>query len=139
MPGIVIQRRGGDPWSASVLVMRFAINLGGIFIASRIVPGVHVDDLAALVGVTAIFALVNMLLRPLATLVSCCLVVVTFGLFVLVINTMMFAATAWIAEQLGVGFRVEGWWSAFLGALVVALVSMVASIVVRPPHAGRFE
>jgi putative membrane protein len=75
-----------------------------------------------------------MLLKPLAVLVSCCLIVVTFGLFVLVINTALLGATAWVAGQLDLDFTVEGFWSAFFGALIISLVSLFATVVVRRPR-----
>jgi len=127
-----------DPWAPQTLVLRFIVNLAGLWIASEIVPGVHVDDLPSLLAGTAIFAIVNMLLRPLANLVSCCLIVFTFGLFVLVINALLLAVTAWVAGRLDLAFRVDGFWAAFFGALVISIVSLVASLVVRPPKVRRF-
>jgi len=119
--------------SLSVLFMRFLANLAGIFLASVIVPGIHVGDAPSLIAVAAIFAIVNMLLKPLAMLVSCCLILVTFGLFVLVINTALLGATAWVAGQLDLDFRVDGFWSAFFGAIIISLVSIFASFVIRRP------
>lgn len=98
----------GDPWAARTLALRFAINLAGLFLASALVPGLHIGDWQSLLAGTAIFAIVNLLLRPLATFVSCCLVVGTFGLFVLVINALLLGLTAWIAGQLGLDFTVAG-------------------------------
>jgi len=126
-----------DPWAPSTLALRFIVNLAGLWIASEIVPGVHVDDLPSLLAGTAIFAIVNMLLRPLANLVSCCLIVFTFGLFVLVINALLLATTAWIAGKLNLAFRVDGFWAAFFGALVISTVSLVASLLIRPPRVQR--
>ncbi|MSQ30965.1 MAG: phage holin family protein [Dehalococcoidia bacterium] len=122
----------GDPWGPRTLLLRFAINLAGLFVADRLVPGIHIADWQSLVAGTAIFAIVNLLLRPLATFVSCCLIVGTFGLFVLVINGVLLAVTAWVAGQLGLGFAIDGFWPAFFGALVISIVSFIATIVVRP-------
>lgn len=127
-----------DPWAFQTLALRFVINLAGLWVASNVVPGVHVDDLPSLLAGTAIFAIVNVLLRPLAHLVSCCLIVFTFGLFVLVINALLLALTAWIAGGLDLAFRVEGFWAAFFGALVISAVSLVASLLIRPPKVSRF-
>ncbi len=120
-----------DPRSGRSLFLRFLINLVGLYLASALVPGLHIGDWRALVAGTAIFAIVNLLLRPLATFVSCCLVVATFGLFVLVINAVLLGVTAWVAAQLGLDFTVDGFWSAFLGALVISGVSLLATIAVR--------
>ncbi len=120
-----------DNWSMRTLFLRFVINLAGLFIASRIVPGLVIGDWQSLVAGTAIFAIVNMLLRPLATFLSCCLIVATFGFFVLIINSVLLAATAWVAGQLGLAFSIAGSWSAFFGALVISCVSLLATILVR--------
>ncbi|MFA7249453.1 MAG: phage holin family protein [Dehalococcoidia bacterium] len=129
--GVFIRFGRGDPWAPRTLLLRFVINLAGLFLASEIVPGIHINDAPSLVAGTAIFAIVNLLLRPLATFVSWCLIVATFGLFSLVINGVLLEVTAWAAGQLGLGFTVDGFWSALLGALVISIVSLVATIVVR--------
>lgn len=138
MSNFSIKSDRADPWAPSTLALRFAVNLVGLWAASRVVPGVHVDDLPSLLAGTAIFAIVNVLLRPLANLMSCCLIVFTFGLFVLIINALLLAVTAWIAGGLHLGFRVDGFWAAFFGALVISAVSIVASLLIRPPRVRRF-
>lgn len=137
MSGMRVYRfDSGQPGDASpsVMLLRFLVNGVGLFLASVIVPGVEIGDWQSWLAGTAIFAIVNMLLKPLAVLVSCCLIVFTFGLFVLVINTALLGATAWVAGQLDLAFTVDGFWSAFFGALVISLVSLFASIVVRRPR-----
>ena len=126
-----LDSRGPTDNSPSVLLMRFAVNAFGLFLASEIVPGIEIGDWQSLLAGTAIFAIANMLLKPLAVLVSCCLIIATFGLFVLVINTALLGATAWIAGQLDLDFTVDGFWSAFFGALIISWVSLFASIVIR--------
>jgi putative membrane protein len=135
--GFSIRTERADPWAPETLALRFLVNLAGLWVASRVVPGVHVDDMPSLLAGTAIFAIVNVLLRPLANFVSCCLIVFTFGLFVLVINAVLLALTAWIAGRLDLAFRVDGFWAAFFGALVISAVSIVASLVIRPPRVTR--
>jgi putative membrane protein len=124
----------GDPWAPSTLALRFVVNLAGLWIASKVIPGIHIDDMPSLLAGTAIFAIVNVLLKPLATMISCCLIVFTFGLFVLVINALLLVLTSMIAERLDFAFRVDGFWAAFFGGLVISLVSIVASLFVRPPR-----
>lgn len=138
MSNFSIRTDRADPWAPQTLALRFIVNLAGLWVAAQVVPGVHVDDLPSLLAGTAIFAVVNVLLRPLANLVSCCLIVFTFGLFVLVINAVLLAVTAWIAGRLDLAFRVDGFWAAFFGALVISVVSLVASLLVRPPRVSRF-
>ena len=119
-------------WSPRTLAFRLAVNAGALFLASVLVPGIEIGDWQSLVAGTAIFAIVNALLRPLAYLVSCCLIVFTFGLFVVVINAAMLGATAWAAGQLDLNFTVDGFWPAVAGALIISAVSLVATAVARP-------
>ena len=97
--------------------------------SSRVMPAPW--SRISLIAGTALFAIVNLLLRPLATFVSCCLIAVTFGLFVLVINAILLGVTAWLARSLGLSFAVDGFWSAFFGAIVISIVSFLATLVVR--------
>ncbi|MEZ4553270.1 MAG: phage holin family protein [Dehalococcoidia bacterium] len=130
---------GGDwDWSFRSMVLRFLINLLGLWLASVIVPGITIDDWQSLVAGTALFAIVNTLLKPLATMLSCCLILATFGLFVVVINAAMLGLTAWLAGQLDLNFEVDGFWSAVFGALVISAVAMVATWLIRPPKVQRF-
>ena len=131
MPGVVYRSGPRDPWSPSALLARFIINLAGVFIAEWIVPGFEIGDWQSLVAGTAIFAIVNILLKPLAAMFSFCLIIVTFGLFVLIINTALLAATAWVAGQLDLAFSIDGFWSAFFSALIISIVSLVASTFVH--------
>jgi putative membrane protein len=123
----------GDPSdsSLSVLFVRLLVNLVGLSLASVIVPGIVIGDIPSLVAAAAIFAIVNMLLKPLAMLVSCCLIVATFGLFVLVVNTALLGATAWVSGQLGLDFTIDSFWSAFSGAIIISLVSVFSSVAIR--------
>lgn len=131
MPGVIYRYDQRDPWAPSTLVARFVINLAGVFIAETIVPGFVIGDWQSLVAGTAILAIVNILLRPIATIFSFCLIIFTFGLFVLVINTALLAATAWVSGQLDLAFAIDGFWSAFFSALIISIVSLVASTFVR--------
>jgi putative membrane protein len=131
---VFVYRGGGDmrnEFEPSTLIYRLIINATGLFLASRIVPGIDIDDWQALVAGTAIFAIVNVLLRPLAYLVSACLIILTLGFFALVVNTALLGATAWVAGQLDLNFTIDGFWSAFFGALVISLVSVAANVLVR--------
>ena len=94
MPGVFYSNAERDPWAPSALTARFIINLAGVFIAEAIVPGFEIGDWQSLVAGTAILAIVNILLKPVAAMFSFCLIVLTFALFVLVITTALLGATA---------------------------------------------
>ena len=72
-----------------------------------------------------LFGLINALIRPVVAMFSCLLTFLTLGLFTLIINTAMLGLTAWIAGKFDLAFRVDGFIAAFLGALVISLVSMI--------------
>ena len=114
------------------MLFRLAMNATALFLASAAIPGIEIGDWQSLLAGTAIFAIVNALLRPLAYLLSCCLIVFTFGLFAIVVNAAMLGATSWTAGQLNLNFTVDGFWSAVGGALIISAVSIVAAIVARP-------
>ena len=111
-------------------LIRLAINALALYAAIRIVPGIHGQNTSiwALLGLALIFGVVNALLRPLLKLLTCPLIIVTLGLFTLILNTFMFYLTGVIGKAFNVGFEVDGILSAFLGSIVVSLVSIVLSL-----------
>lgn len=121
----------------TTLLVRFGVNAAGLFLADALVPGIVIAGWQSLLAGTAIFALVNMLLRPVALFLSCCLVVVTFGLFALVVNALMLEVAAWAAGQLGLDFQVATFWDALLGAIVISVVSLLAQLVTGNARASR--
>ena len=113
------------------LLLRFVINVVGLLAAAYIVPGVHFDNWVTILVVALIFGVVNALIKPLIEFFTCLINVLTLGLFTLIINTFIFWLSAVIADSLGFGFRVDDFWSAFFGALIVSLVSLVLTRITR--------
>lgn len=109
------------------LAVRFAVNVAALWFAQLIVRGFDINSISALIFGAAIFGLVNAFIRPVVAMFSCLLTCATLGLFTLIINTAMLALTAWIAGLLDLAFHVDGFIAAFLGALVISLVSTVLS------------
>jgi putative membrane protein len=119
-------------------VLRLLINAAALWAATQIVPGVtHSGSGGTLLLVALVFGLLNALLRPLLALLSCPLLILTLGLFTLVINAVILLLTSALSGSLGIGFHVDGFWAAFLGALVVSIVSIVLSIFVRDTSEAR--
>jgi putative membrane protein len=111
---------------ARSLILRWLIMTLAIFAAVVIVPGIEFAGYGWELGVVAlVFGLINIALRPILTLLTCPLVVLTLGLFALVINAVLLLLTAQIAAWLGVSFRVDGFWPALLGGLVISLVNVI--------------
>ncbi|MCM1970916.1 MULTISPECIES: phage holin family protein [unclassified Streptomyces] len=73
--------------------------------------------------VALIFGLVNVVVKPLVTLLSLPLLVLTLGLFTLIVNALMLLLTSWLADKLDLSFHVDGFWTAVLGGLIISVVS----------------
>lgn len=110
------------------LLLRWLINALGVYVAFRLVPGILVDGgWSVYLWSALIIGLVNALIAPFIKLLTCPLILLSLGLFTLVINGAMLLLASRIAEGLGVGFRVMGFGPAFLGAIVIGLVSWALS------------
>lgn len=106
-----------------VFLQRWVISTLAVLVATHIVPGIDYDkgNLASLFVASLLFGILVTFLRPLLFLLTLPLVVVTLGLFVLVINAGLLYLVGWLVK----GFDVAGFWPAFWGALVISLVSLV--------------
>ena len=113
-------------------LVRLLVNAAALWVATAIVPGVtYTGGALPLLGVALVFGVINATLRPLTKLLTFPLIILTLGIFALVINGLMLWLTSSLSEALGLGFHVRGFWPAFWGALVVSIVSGVLSMVVR--------
>jgi putative membrane protein len=125
------------------LLLHWILNAAALWGAAAIVPGLEFHgSVGRLLLVAAVFGIVNSTLRPLITILTCPLIVVTLGLFTLVINALMLLVTGWLSESWNLGFTVAGFWAAFGGGLAVGLVSMILSLLLprkatQPYDAGR--
>ena len=109
-------------------LIRWMINTIALSAAVQVIPGIHfTDGPLQLLAVALVFGVVNAVLRPILTVLSCPLVLLTLGLFTLVINAIVLWATAGLSGALGLGFQVDGFGAAFLGALVVSIVNVLLS------------
>jgi len=115
-------------------LLRLLINAAALWVATRIVSGVTFSgDPVYLVVVALVFGLLNALVRPILTLMTCPLLILTLGLFTFVINAVILWLTSALSGTLGIGFHVDGFWAAFLGALVVSIVSVLLSLLIPDP------
>jgi putative membrane protein len=112
------------------LLMRVMINALSILAAVKLVNGIaFTGEWWKMIILGAVFGLVNSLIKPVIQLLSLPLIVLTLGLFTLVVNALMLMLTASLSGPLDLGFRIAGFWPAFWGALIVSIVSMVLSCV----------
>lgn len=93
-----------------------------------LVPGIHLtggdmsDNVITLLLVALIFGAVNAVIKPVVKVVGTCLIILTLGVFLLVINALMLMLTSWLSTQFGLGFHVDGFWPAFWGAVIISIV-----------------
>ena len=123
------------------LLIRWAISALSLFSAAWLVPGIHVDDgrgwiVYAIMAV--VLGLANALIRPFLKLLTCPLIMLTLGVFTLVINALTLLIASAIANNwLQVGFYVDGFWPAFWGAIIVSVVSIVLNAFVSDEKEDR--
>jgi putative membrane protein len=117
------------------LLIRWAITGIAIFVAAWLVPGIRVQGQPAWIVyavMAVILGLVNAIIRPLLKFLSCPLIILTLGLFVLVINGLTFWLSSYLAVHwFNIGFYVDGFWPAFFGALIVSIVSIILTAFVK--------
>ena len=113
-------------------LIRLLVNAAALWVATQFVPGVTYRGAALpFIGVALVFGLVNAIIRPILKIFTFPLFILTFGLFALVLNGLMLWLTSSLSSALGLGFHVSGFVPAFLGAVVVSLVSTLLGILVR--------
>ncbi|HWL95692.1 MAG TPA: phage holin family protein [Nocardioidaceae bacterium] len=122
----------------TVLTAAIALSLAAwMFDGISIGGATRNDQLITLLVVAAIFGVVNAIVRPIVALLSIPLYILTLGLFFFVVNALMLMLTSWIADQLGVPFQVDGFWTAVFGAVVITLASALIGLVLPEPRRDR--
>jgi putative membrane protein len=122
--------------NALAFVIRVAVVAVSLWVATLIVDGINytasstAGSIGTLVAVALIFGLVNAVLKPLIKVVGCPFYILTLGLFGLVVNALLFLLVGAIADGIGLPFTVDGFWAAFLGAIVVSVVGFVLHILI---------
>ena len=115
------------------LVVRWLINAVALLAAAFVVPGIQLsasgrprlNEWVTLAIVAAIFGVINAIIRPVVVLLTLPLTIVTLGLFIFVVNALMLMLTGRLARAFDLGFRVDGFGDALLGALVISVVSFI--------------
>lgn len=117
----------------SKFILRLLINTVALYAAVAVVPGIHPQssNWLSFVWLALIFGLLNALLRPFLKLLTCPLIILTLGVFTLFINTFMFWLAGVVGTNFHVGFIVDGFWPAFLGGLIVTVVSIVLTTIFK--------
>jgi putative membrane protein len=116
-------------------LMRVVVNAVAIAAATWLLAGIRLtdatrgDQVLTLLVVGVLFGVVNAVVRPVVKFFSIPFILLTLGLLIFVINALMLMLTGWLSEQLGLGFSVDGFWTALVGALVITVVSWGLELV----------
>jgi len=112
--------------------IRWIIIAVSLVVAAWLIPGIIISDPNGWVAVgvmAAILGFMNAIIRPILAFFSCGCIVLTMGLFMLLINALVLYLSSWVATTIfGVGFYVDGFWSALLGSVIVSIVSFFLSM-----------
>lgn len=121
------------------LILIWCCNALALLAVAYLLPGVHVDGFGSALIAALVLGLINTLIRPVLLLLTLPVTVLSLGLFILVINGLLF----WLAGSVLRGFAVEGFWVGVMGALLYSIISYVLSLLVpknqvnpRPPSDG---
>jgi putative membrane protein len=121
-------------------ILRWVINAIALYLAVLVLPGIDLrSGLVSIIWLALIFGLINALFRPLLQVLPCPLIILTLGLFTLVINTFLFWLTSVIGQSFGLALIINDpvWWNAFLGGLIVTLVSVAMTMILKDELKGR--
>jgi len=94
----------------------------------RVTGSTETDRVVTLLLVAVIFGVVNAVVRPVVKLLSLPFIILTLGLLIFVINALMLLLTSWVSEQIGLGFHVDGFWTAVLGAVIVTIATWLLEL-----------
>ena len=128
------------------LILRLLVNAAALAVATFLLSGISLTApttqgrVVTLLVVALIFGVLNAVVRPLFKLVTLPLLLLTLGLFLLVINALMLLLTSWVASRIGIGWYVDGFWTALLGSIIVSVVSFVLNAFLperNQPRRGR--
>jgi len=115
------------------VIIRMFIAMLGLFLASKLLPGVSIHGTGTFFLAAILLGIVNAIVRPIAFILTLPLTIVTLGLFLLVLNAAMFGLVAAVLDD----FSVAGFWSALFGAIIVSITSTISSWYIGPD--GRYE
>lgn len=112
------------------LLLRWLINAAAVYVAMATISGISAEGgWTVYLLMALVLGMVNALIAPVIKILTCPLIILTLGLFTLVINGLMLWLASVLASVLGIAFYVEGFGAAFWGALVISLVSFVLSVL----------
>jgi putative membrane protein len=117
-------------------LLHWGITAVSLWVASHIFRGLKFADTGSLIVAALLLGFANAIVRPLLVVLTLPLTLITFGLFLLVINALMIQLVAWLAK----GFRVSGFWTAFFASIFISILSLVlGAFVLGGPSSQTIE
>ncbi len=119
------------------MIRNFFLNAAALALVTWILPGITLEagsrqqQILSLMIVAAVFGVINAMVRPIVRVVTVPAILLTFGLFLWVINACMLMLTSWVATKLHALWVVGDWSSAFLGALLISVISVVLGGIIK--------
>lgn len=108
-------------------ILRLLINGIVFYLIAMYVPGIHANGFGAAVLAAFIFGIVNAIVRPIVLLLTLPLTILTLGLFIIIVNALMFWLTTWITP----GFHVDGFKPALIGGIIMMIVGIITNHLLR--------
>ena len=106
-----------------MLLARWLLNAAALFLVAYIYPGVQVESFIAALVFALVLGMVNAFIRPLLVFLTFPVTLITLGLFLFVINALLF----WLVAEVVHGFTVNGFWDALVGSILYSLITLVTS------------
>jgi putative membrane protein len=119
------------------LALRWLLLSFAVWVAAELVTGIRYEGWQSILAVALILGLLNLYVRPLFTLLTLPLTILTLGLFLLVLNALFLGLASWIAGWFDIDFHVDDFWAALLGAIVISIVGLVVGFFVNPDRIAR--
>ena len=130
---IIPLRKNGEMY----FIVRLLATMAGLWVTTRVVSSISIESSSAsqtvivLAAVALVFTAVNSIIKPIVTTLAFPLYLLTFGLFALVTNSLLFALTGWLSTSLGFPMTTGGFWSCLFGAVITSVVSSIVSGILR--------
>ena len=124
-------------------LLRLLVNAAALAIATWILKGISVtassltSKIITLLIVALIFGVLNAIIKPLFALFTIPLILLTLGLFLIVINACMLLLTSWLAGLFNLGWHVDGFWTALIGSIIISIVSYLLYFFLPDPDDSR--
>lgn len=124
-------------------LLRLLVNAAALAVATWLISGITLtgtdttDRIISLLIVALIFGVINAIIKPIFKLVTLPLVLLTLGLFLIVINALLLMLTSWLSGEFGLGWTVDGFWPAVWGSLIISIVSFLLNAFVPDKNENR--